>query len=98
MLNRRTILTGAPALVLLPVPSPAAENAAQRVQRLCRELSDALDEWTGGDFMAEVFPASVVLEGFKPYAFDQRRYALDPTRRVLIDCARQFQDLRERDA
>ena len=94
MLTRRTVLA-APAAALLPTPTGAVEDAAARVQRLCIELSNALDVWTGGDFMVEVFPASVVVPGLKVYQFDQVRYALDPTRRVFIDCARQLQDLSE---
>lgn len=74
MLTRRTVLTGAPAAALLPVPSLAAENAAGRVQRLCRELSEALDDFCGGDFYAEVFPAhQTTADGVhRSYQFNKR--------------------------
>lgn len=68
-ISRRTVIggmaslpaaggTGA-ALAASGIPTVSTEeDPASKVQRLSRELSEALDEWGGGSFKAVVHPAS----------------------------------------
>lgn len=97
MLTRRNILSGAAAASLLPIPSVAAEKAAERVQRLCGELSQALDEWTGGEFMAEVYATRAVTEGLRCFQFEPARYSLDPDARIGRSWRNLCQGLADRD-
>lgn len=39
-------------------PQPAIELPVERVNRLSRELSEALNEWMDGEFMAVILPAT----------------------------------------
>jgi hypothetical protein len=82
MLTQRNILSGAAAASLLPIPSVTAEKAAERVQRLFWELSEALDDWAAGDFMVEIYPTHVVTDGIRSFQFEPARYALNPEVRI----------------
>ena len=60
MIARRTLLAGAPAAVVATtLPAIAApEHPWEKARRLARELSNVLDECSGGRWYAEIYPAS----------------------------------------
>jgi hypothetical protein len=85
MTSRRAFLAGLPAAAaMVTLPASAAvdnlsivEDAAERIDRLMNELSDALADYCGGQFRAIVEPSSlpngmVLLQGMHTDAILQR--------------------------
>lgn len=66
MLTRRTILTGAPALALMPAPMPAhtsPQATRDHIERIGDELAIFMDDWTNGQFKAVIYPKSLRMGG-----------------------------------
>ena len=65
-MNRRALFSGGSALALLALPKPASavcappapEHPMIRARRLARELSDAMNDYEGGEWHAIVHPSA----------------------------------------
>lgn len=86
MITRRLVLAGLPAAAVpgLAIAAPTiVEDPGSRCVRLAHELEEALAGWSGGHFMAEVWPKNHT--GKESIAFS----IVDPTPpEALRGCAR----------